>query len=94
MLCFNEVVLEEYRHGFGIDGFRLYAQVCASQWRALISEFEASGVSQRAFCIRFMQRGQVVAQGLNDRAFHRSQAATVIPGACFRRAGCTTISTC
>jgi hypothetical protein len=41
-----------------------------------------------------MQRGQIVTQGLDDRAVHRRQAATVMPGACSRCAGCTMISTC
>ena len=36
----------------GSDSVRKYARHSAAQWRVLISEFEASGVSQRTFCTR------------------------------------------
>jgi putative transposase len=36
----------------GSGSVRKYARHSAAQWRALISEFEASGVSQQAFCTR------------------------------------------
>lgn len=36
----------------GSGSVRKYARHSAAQWRALISEFEASGVSQQTFCTR------------------------------------------
>lgn len=36
----------------GSGSVRKYARHSAARWRALINEFEASGVSQQAFCTR------------------------------------------